>query len=62
MIEVHMEQQAEGRKEDVAIIFSVDQLQKLQEIVHSTYIDAREKGQRPEEIRYLKVSGVIRRP
>ena len=61
MLEVHMEQGAAGPKEDVAIIFSITQLGRLKDIINSTYIDAQEKGQRPEDIRYIKVEGVVKK-
>ena len=60
MIEVHMEQNAEGTKEEVAIIFTVSQLSKLKDVINSTYMDSLKSD--GAETRYLKVSGVIRNP
>ena len=62
MIEVHMPQQTQGPREDVAIIFSMEQLGRLKDTINSTYIDAQEKGLKPHETRYLKVTGVVKRP
>ncbi len=63
-IEIHMEPAArsEGTIEDVAIVFSMEQLGRLKNLINSTYTDAQEKGTTPQETRYIKVSGVVRTP
>ena len=60
MLEVHMNQNAEGKKEEVAIIFTVSQLAKLKDVINSTYMDS--QGLDGAETRYLRISGVVRNP